>query len=454
MYLESEVLKILGFMWNPLSGVMEAVALMAIGLAHGGNNYIWINQSSFAAYKPGDYHDFVGILVLLVINSTISFIEENNAGNAAAALMARLAPKAKDAVMLVPGDIVSIKLGDIVPADARFLEEDPLKIDQVFDSIVRAHIVSNVLRNFKIKVPGQNSFYQLVDDHDVISMFNVYETEDVIDVYVTGVKAVPQMVVNPSTFDPHIVNLPTGDPPNVETPNVKSEESISIDEEYNEEEPVRSDPDAGGGMSDAVGERATVGGVSERARATVGGVSESVGATVGEGATVGGVGKGATVGGDGVHGEGAASRGRGRGLTRGRGRSPARSRGRGATVLGEGAGGDGVHGAGSVNGGATSRGRGRAPARGRGRGATVGKGVGGDGVHGAGSANDGATSRGRGRGLARGRGRATARGGDCVVGEGAGGDGVHGAGSVNDAASLRGKGRGFRVRGRGTDTLN
>lgn len=45
--------------------------------------------------KPGDYQDFVGIIVLLIINSTISFIEENNAGNAAAALMARLAPKAK-----------------------------------------------------------------------------------------------------------------------------------------------------------------------------------------------------------------------------------------------------------------------------------------------------------------------------------------------------------------------
>ncbi|KAK3003122.1 hypothetical protein RJ639_019160, partial [Escallonia herrerae] len=89
---------------------MEAAVLMAIGLVHGG--------------KPGDYHDFVGILVLLVINSTISFIEENNAGNAAAALMARLAPKAK-------GDIVSIKLGDIVPVDAHFLEGDPLKIDQL-----------------------------------------------------------------------------------------------------------------------------------------------------------------------------------------------------------------------------------------------------------------------------------------------------------------------------------
>lgn len=33
--------------------------------------------------------------------------------------------------MLVLGDIISIKLRDIVPADARFLEGDPLKIDQV-----------------------------------------------------------------------------------------------------------------------------------------------------------------------------------------------------------------------------------------------------------------------------------------------------------------------------------
>ncbi|KAJ9691779.1 hypothetical protein PVL29_011082 [Vitis rotundifolia] len=54
--------------------------------------------------------------------------------------MARLAPKTKvlrdghwqeqDAAILVPGDIISIKLGDIIPADARLLEGDPLKIDQ------------------------------------------------------------------------------------------------------------------------------------------------------------------------------------------------------------------------------------------------------------------------------------------------------------------------------------
>ncbi|WOK96320.1 plasma membrane ATPase isoform X1 [Canna indica] len=124
---ESKFLKFLGFMWNPLSWVMEMAAIMAIALANGGG-------------KPPDWEDFVGIIILLVINSTISFIEENNAGNAAAALMARLAPKTKvlrdgtwgeqDAAILVPGDIVSIKLGDIIPADARLLEGDPLKIDQ------------------------------------------------------------------------------------------------------------------------------------------------------------------------------------------------------------------------------------------------------------------------------------------------------------------------------------
>ncbi|XAR50494.1 Proton-exporting ATPase [Bertholletia excelsa] len=124
---ESKVLKFLGFMWNPLSWVMEIAAIMAIALANGGG-------------KPPDWQDFVGIVVLLIINSTISFIEENNAGNAAAALMAGLAPKTKvlrdgkwgeqEASILVPGDMISIKLGDIVPADARLMEGDPLKIDQ------------------------------------------------------------------------------------------------------------------------------------------------------------------------------------------------------------------------------------------------------------------------------------------------------------------------------------
>ncbi|KAH9734221.1 ATPase 11 plasma membrane-type-related [Citrus sinensis] len=124
---ESKILKFLGFMWNPLSWVMEAAAIMAIVLANGGG-------------KPPEWQDFIGITTLLLINSTVCFIQENNAGAASAALMARLAPKAKvlrdgnwkeeDAANLVPGDVISVKLGDIIPADARLLEGDPLTIDQ------------------------------------------------------------------------------------------------------------------------------------------------------------------------------------------------------------------------------------------------------------------------------------------------------------------------------------
>nr|CAB3480500.1 unnamed protein product [Digitaria exilis] len=51
---ESKILKFLGFMWNPLSWVMEAAAIMAIALANGGG-------------KPPDWQDFVGIVVLLEV---------------------------------------------------------------------------------------------------------------------------------------------------------------------------------------------------------------------------------------------------------------------------------------------------------------------------------------------------------------------------------------------------
>ena len=86
---------------------------MAIALANGGVSssifwFLWQFHSRICLFwdllkqvflyvqgKPPDWQDFVGIITLLVINSTISFIEENNAGNAAAALMASLAPKAK-----------------------------------------------------------------------------------------------------------------------------------------------------------------------------------------------------------------------------------------------------------------------------------------------------------------------------------------------------------------------
>ncbi|KAF9169082.1 plasma membrane H+-ATPase [Mortierella sp. AD011] len=121
------IMMFLSFMWNPLSWVMEAAAIVAIAVSNGGG-------------QPPDWQDFVGIVLLLLANATIGYIEESQAGNAVKALMASLAPQAKikrdgqwatlEAFTLVPGDVISIKLGDIVPADARLIESVNVSIDQ------------------------------------------------------------------------------------------------------------------------------------------------------------------------------------------------------------------------------------------------------------------------------------------------------------------------------------
>jgi hypothetical protein len=57
----------------------------------------------------------------------------------------------EEAAILVPGDIISIKLGDIIPADARLLEGDPLKIDQVLPCLrhfVTIHPLCLILPRF------------------------------------------------------------------------------------------------------------------------------------------------------------------------------------------------------------------------------------------------------------------------------------------------------------------
>ncbi|KAJ3503464.1 hypothetical protein NLJ89_g8419 [Agrocybe chaxingu] len=124
---QNAFLQFLSFMWNPLSWVMEAAALVAIVLSNGQG-------------QPPDWQDFCGIIFLLLVNSTIGFYEERNAGNAVKALMESLAPKAKvkrngqwseiDSANLVPGDIIAFKIGDIVPADCRLVESVNVSIDQ------------------------------------------------------------------------------------------------------------------------------------------------------------------------------------------------------------------------------------------------------------------------------------------------------------------------------------
>jgi H+-transporting ATPase len=75
-----------------------------------------------------------------VANGLIGYFEEKTAGDAVAALKAQLALNADakrdgkfisvPARELVPGDVIRIKIGDVLPADARLLPGDPVKIDQ------------------------------------------------------------------------------------------------------------------------------------------------------------------------------------------------------------------------------------------------------------------------------------------------------------------------------------
>jgi H+-transporting ATPase len=84
--------------------------------------------------------DFFIILLLLCSNAVVGFWEEHQAGNAIAALKAKLAILAKvkrdgkwknpKASELVPGDVIRLRLGDIVPADARLLDGDSIEVDQ------------------------------------------------------------------------------------------------------------------------------------------------------------------------------------------------------------------------------------------------------------------------------------------------------------------------------------
>src|SRR5208283_1079266 len=114
------LLKFLSYFWGPIPWMIEAAVILSAAVGH------WL--------------DFVVILILLVSNAVVGFWEEHQAGNAIAALKATLAILAKvlrdgkwvspKAAELVPGDIIRLRLGDIVPADARLLEGDPVEVDQ------------------------------------------------------------------------------------------------------------------------------------------------------------------------------------------------------------------------------------------------------------------------------------------------------------------------------------
>ncbi len=112
--------KFLSYFWGPIPWMVEVAAVL-----------------SGAAQR---WEDFTVIASLLFINAGVGFWEEFKADNAIEALKQRLAPVARalrggvwrdiPAPELVPGDVVFLRLGVIVPADVELLDGDYLSIDQ------------------------------------------------------------------------------------------------------------------------------------------------------------------------------------------------------------------------------------------------------------------------------------------------------------------------------------
>ena len=109
-----------GYFWGPIPWMIEIAAILSAAVQH--------------------WPDFFIILALLIFNAGVGFWQEYTAGSAVDALKKELAQKARvlrdgewiviDAAQLVPGDVVRIRLGDVVPADAKVIDGDYLSVDQ------------------------------------------------------------------------------------------------------------------------------------------------------------------------------------------------------------------------------------------------------------------------------------------------------------------------------------
>ncbi|MDR4462183.1 MAG: plasma-membrane proton-efflux P-type ATPase [Nitrospirales bacterium] len=171
-------LKFLSYFWGPIPWMIEAAVIL----------------SALAQHWP----DFFIILVLLVANAVVGFWEEHQAGNAIAALKAKLANMTRvkrdgtwvtlAARELVPGDIIRVRLGDIVPADARLLEGDPIEVDQsaltgeslpterkVGEAMFSGSIIRHGEINGMVYGTGANTYFgktaQLVQEAHTVSHF-------------------------------------------------------------------------------------------------------------------------------------------------------------------------------------------------------------------------------------------------------------------------------------------
>ncbi|EPR43644.1 plasma-membrane proton-efflux P-type ATPase [Desulfovibrio sp. X2] len=105
----SSLRKFLGYFWGPIPWMIEVAAILSAAI--------------------GRFEECAIIGVLLLLNAGVGFWQEHKADNAIALLRQRLALKARvlrdekwsriAARELVPGDLVRVRLGDIVPADLK-----------------------------------------------------------------------------------------------------------------------------------------------------------------------------------------------------------------------------------------------------------------------------------------------------------------------------------------------
>jgi len=124
---------------NELVEEGESPLLMFLSYFRGTIPFMIIAAAAVSAVLH-HYPTLIIILVLLFLNAVVGFREERQAGNAIEALKKELAVQATvkrdgkwtdlKAAGIVPGDIIRLRIGNVIPADAKLLEGDPVQVDQ------------------------------------------------------------------------------------------------------------------------------------------------------------------------------------------------------------------------------------------------------------------------------------------------------------------------------------
>ncbi|MBR4915059.1 MAG: magnesium-translocating P-type ATPase [Clostridiales bacterium] len=112
---------------NPFNVVLLVVAMITFA-----TDVVFAEEPSFAT--------FIMLVAVIIISATISFVQEEKSNNAAKKLQGMITTKLDvirngveievDIEELVPGDIVKLASGDMIPGDVRFIETKDLFIDQ------------------------------------------------------------------------------------------------------------------------------------------------------------------------------------------------------------------------------------------------------------------------------------------------------------------------------------